>query len=85
MSSQQSQQTGTSTSSSTPPLGLKIEINTSFEDITIKNKDARILKNNRNDTVLLYSFLDKNTLLITSSESVFQDLANRLISKAFLR
>jgi len=42
-----------------------------FIDKELKNKDLRILKDPEGRTILLYSFIDKNTLLITRNESIF--------------
>jgi hypothetical protein len=69
---------GTSTIKQTKKVGYDSAVNATFEDITIKNKDARILKNPQGETILLYSFLDKQTLLITSSEVVLENLIDKL-------
>jgi hypothetical protein len=61
-------------------LGISV-----FEDITFKNKDARVLKNTRGETILLYSFLDPKTVLITSSEKVLHEIINKLISEKLVR
>ncbi len=61
-------------------FGIKPDAATStpiFEDKTIKNKDLRILKDQNGKTILLYSFIDKKTLLITTNENIF----NALLSK----
>ncbi len=44
-----------------------------FKDVTIKNKDARIL-----DPVLLYSFFENEMLVITTNTSTLQILIDRL-------
>ncbi len=55
---------------------------TKFTDETVRNKDLRILKDNNQKTILLYSFIDKNTLLITANENIFNALIGKyLISK----
>jgi len=56
-----------------------------FEDDTIKNKDIRILKNDRGETILLYSFINKNTLLITSSEKVLEVMLTKLSNQNIVR
>lgn len=43
----------------------------SFTDEALRNKDLRILQDKNKKTILLYSFIDKNTLLITTNENVF--------------
>ncbi len=57
---------------SEPPLA--------FTDEALKNRDLRVLKDNENKTILLYSFIDKNTLVITSNENIF----NAIIGKYFV-
>jgi|SRR3989344_4771935 len=53
-----------------------------FTDKAIKNKDIRLLQDSKGDTLLLYSFLDKNTLLITSNEKIFNAILGKyLVSK----
>lgn len=56
-----------------------------FEDITLRNKDARILKNIRGETILMYSFLDNKTLLITGNDEVLKEMINKLASKKLIR
>jgi len=53
---------------------------TVFTDKAYKNKDLRILKNSKGKTDLLYSFIDKNTLLITKNENIF----SAILSKFFI-
>jgi hypothetical protein len=88
-------QTSTTTSkagsSSTPTIKIPQVLNfdtpdaIGFIDETVKNKDARILKNSRGDTILLYSFLDKETLLITSSEAVLEKMIEKINSQKIIR
>lgn len=42
-----------------------------FIDESLKNKDLRVLKDVSGKTIFLYSFMDKNTLLITTNENIF--------------
>lgn len=51
-----------------------------FKDITIENKDARVLQNFRGDPILLYSFLDNNTLLITSDQNALTQILQKFIA-----
>jgi hypothetical protein len=44
---------------------------TIFTDDTFKNKDVRVLSDNNKNTVLIYGFLDKNTLVITTDIDTF--------------
>ena len=51
-----------------------------FTDVVIKNRDARILENDAGETVLLYSFLDKKTLIITTDNTTFDELVRRFLT-----
>jgi hypothetical protein len=50
-----------------------------FIDEEFRNKDLRLLKDEKNKTILLYSFIDKNTLIITKSENVFTALVSKYL------
>lgn len=56
-----------------------------FRDFVIKNKDTRILKDNNEETILMYSFIDKNTIIITTNENTFSEVLVRLTSSRTLR
>ncbi|MFA5888710.1 MAG: hypothetical protein WCW47_00995 [Candidatus Paceibacterota bacterium] len=58
------------------PQGTTLS-NKGFIDKTLKNKDLRILQNENGKTMLLYSFIDKETLVITTNENIL----NALIGK----
>lgn len=79
----------TTTSTTTPKLSslpkVAPQITNAFEDETFANKDARVLKNSTGKTLLLYSFLDKETLLITSNENTLKEMVNKLISQKLIR
>jgi hypothetical protein len=48
-----------------------------FVDEALRNKDLRILQNENKKTILLYSFVDKNTIVITTNESIFTAIVNK--------
>jgi len=48
-----------------------------FKDETQRNKDLRVLRAANGKTVLLYSFVDKNTLVITANESIFNAIVGK--------
>ncbi len=54
-----------------------------FQDRIIKNNDTRILYGQNGEINILYSFLDKKTLVITSSTSSFEEILGRLSSSRF--
>lgn len=58
---------------------------TFFEDKIVKNKDTRIVKNVNGETILLYSFLDKKTLIITTKESAFSEILQRYLNSKLVR
>ncbi len=50
-----------------------------FEDILIKNKDARALKDSDGNIFLIYSLPDKETIIITSNADTLAELFDRAI------
>ena len=77
------------TSSTTPTvtqvLASEIPVQTRFTDETIQNKDARVLRNNRGEIVLLYSFINKETLLITTDLKVLENINEKITSQSVSR
>jgi mRNA-degrading endonuclease RelE of RelBE toxin-antitoxin system len=53
-----------------------------FNDLVLKNKDTRVLKNKNGDIVLIYSFIDKNTIVITTNEHTFSEVLTRYSSRS---
>jgi flagellar basal body-associated protein FliL len=56
-----------------------------FEDEAFKNKDLRVVKDADRHTVLLYSFIDRNTLVITSHENILTGLLGKFITAKMTR
>lgn len=56
-----------------------------FEDLIIRSKDTRVLKDNLGNIIILYSFLDTKNLVITTNEKTFQELLNRFFSSRTVR
>lgn len=54
-----------------------------FEDDIIRNQDVRVLRNQDGEIVLLYGFPDASTLVITTNEHTFAEIATRLSSRRF--
>ena len=52
----------------------------SFEDGIVANKNARILRDNNSQIVLMYVFADDNSIIITKSENAVSELIFRLNS-----
>lgn len=70
---------------------FSIPVNTStttahvFTDEATSNKDLRILSNANGKTILLYTFLDKHTILITSTEEVFNAMLGKFVTNKLVR
>ncbi|MFZ2769519.1 MAG: hypothetical protein WAZ50_00070, partial [Minisyncoccia bacterium] len=58
---------------------------TSFGDLTLRNKDVRVLKDPTGKTVLLYTFYDNNMLIITDNEEALKNILTRLDSEKLSR
>ena len=67
-------------------FGINISSETSylftknFEDGIVANKNARILKDNNGNIVLMYVFADDNSIIISNSESAVNEVILRLNS-----
>ena len=72
-----------STDGTTTPPTNEIEIG--FRDVVIRNKDTRILIDGEGNTVLLYSFLDRETVIIMSNTDSFKEILTRISSTRTLR
>lgn len=58
-------------------------IASSFVDRVVRNLDARVLYNDAGDIVLLYSFIDQQTIAITTNENTLFEIASRLRERRF--
>ncbi|MEK9185105.1 MAG: hypothetical protein AAB866_03015 [Patescibacteria group bacterium] len=56
-----------------------------FTDLVIKNKDVRALTNQYGRITLLYTFLDKETILITTNEFTLKEILSRITNKKFVQ
>lgn len=70
---------GTSTEKISPT------INSDFEDLVIKSKNVRALKDSRDNIVLLYSFLNDKYIVITTNDAVFKEVLNRFLTSKLVR
>ncbi len=69
----------TSTPITTPLVTEKPKpIKAVWKDRIIQNKDTRVLLDSEGKIKFLYSFIDKNTLIIVSSEKGFKELITRM-------
>lgn len=56
-----------------------------WKDVIVKNKDTRDLVNQYGKTKIAYTFLDKNTILITTDASVIGEVSSAYASRAVAR
>ena len=71
------------TSSSTPFINPVIK--TGFRDVIIKNKDIRALQDGSGRRLILYSFTDKETLVITTSQAALEAIFAKLTTLKFVQ
>lgn len=68
-----------------PAVISNVQPEKEFEDITIQNKDARVLRDANGRTVMLYSFFDNTMLVITDNEESLRALILRLTTEKLSR
>jgi hypothetical protein len=56
-----------------------------WNDDTFNNQDVRVLRDSSGKIVLVYGFLDKSILVITSDENTFQQIASKYINNKLVR
>jgi len=49
----------------------------SVSDESLEGRDVRVLRNDQNESVMVYGFLDEQTVVITTSEASFRTLATK--------
>lgn len=59
---------------STPAVTLSP---TPFQDKIVENHDARVIVNDQGDILLLWAFLDRDTLVITTNEATLREIISR--------
>ncbi len=64
---------------------INIPSDKAFEDVTLANKDARVLRDSNQKTVLLYTFVDNQMLLITDSEGSMRTMLSLISAEKLTR
>ncbi|MCR4330493.1 MAG: hypothetical protein NUV49_01270 [Patescibacteria group bacterium] len=59
------------------PAGKEV-YDRNFQDFVLKNKDLRVLYSETGEIVLLYSFYDNNTIVISTSPDTLDEVTSRL-------
>lgn len=67
------------------PVTSYFSIKGEWSDKVIKNRDVREFKNKNGELLLLYSFINKETLIVTSTESSFIALIDRIEKDTYVR
>ncbi len=57
----------------------------SWKDLIVKNKDTRGLVDDKGESKIAYTFLDKNTILITNNLSAIGDISSAYVSRSVAR
>ena len=65
---------------STPPVPRD-----RFEDLIVKSRDTRVLKDTDGNILILYSFIENDYLVITTTEEAFREIVNRYLAKGLVR
>lgn len=68
----------TSTTTQITSAAPTLEIQQVFRDALVRNRDVRLIRDQYGNAKVLYSFYNKQTLVITTNEAVFSDLLNVL-------
>jgi nitrate/nitrite-specific signal transduction histidine kinase len=56
-----------------------------FEDVVYKNRDTRALRDSNRKINLIYSFLDKNTIIIATNPETLDQVITRLLTKKLVQ
>lgn len=65
--------------------GVEGEVSGNFIDKIIKNKDTRILQDQNGNIKIIYSFLDKETMLLTTNEATFLEILDQFEKQTYIR
>jgi hypothetical protein len=71
--------------SGTSTLASYFNIQGSWKDGVIQNKDVRAFTKPDGTVLILYSFVDNNTIVITTDDKALSEIINRLEKQTFIR
>lgn len=72
--------TATTTATSTPPVFVG-----AFSDAILRNKDSRVVRDGSGKIIFLYSFINPETIVITTNETTLRELTTRILSSSLVR
>ncbi len=67
--------TGASSTSSSTSIGIIVK---KFQDAEFDNKDCRVIKDDSGNIIFLYSIIDPNTIVITTSPDTLKEIISRI-------
>lgn len=70
--------TGTTTVAATQPQMTTQFLQSGFVDKVVENRDTRVILNDAGDILLLWTFLGRNTILITTNEYTLREVLSRM-------
>lgn len=71
---------------SSPQLSSDIlDAKTYATDMVIRNKDVRVIYDTNKNILLMYSFVDRNTIVITTNELTLREVISRMEKKIYVR
>ena len=73
------------TSASSTDEIIRATRNLSFEDMVLRNKDTRVLRDGNGVIVLIYSFFDQKTIIITTNPDTLRTVGEKLIASRFVQ
>ncbi len=56
-----------------------------FEDLIVKSRDTRVLRDSNGKILILYSFIDTGHLVIATHEETFREIVARYLSRGLVR
>ncbi len=77
--------TNTGSTASSTSLYSLYDVRGSFRDKIVMNRDVREFVSDQGEVLILYTFIDKNTLLITTSEAVISTIIERIEKQTYIR
>lgn len=77
-------QTASTTASTTPTQAAPQFFVGNFADKIVENRDTRVILNQDGDILLLWTFLDRSTIVITTNDATLREIISRLSQASIL-
>ena len=69
---------GVGTTTATTTSEEFVNVKKIFEDMVVKNKDTRVIKDKKGEPMLMYAFADRKTIVITTNQYTITEIFDRL-------